>query len=185
MEEIERLVLGVNRRSESSFELLFNLYYRELVYFSTSLQGSTSDAEDIVHDVFIQFWESSYTFKEIKPLRAFLYTMVRNRTLNFIKRSRKSINDIAALEKELGESNEVIKAIVDSELLSILYKAVDQLPTRCGEIVKLALKGYSSAEISLLLNLAPSTIRAQRRIAISKLKELLPTELFSLFITFL
>lgn len=179
MSKLLTLVSGVNKREDKAFETLFSLFYKELVYFSTQLQGSSSESEDIVHDIFIQLWESSYRFDELRAIRAFLYTLVRNKTINHIKRRGKSINDLSEITRE-PDQELILSSIIDTEVLSIISKAINQLPAGCAKIIKLVMEGHSSAEISVMLNLAPSTVRTQKRIGITKLRELLPPDIYML-----
>lgn len=183
MDKIETFVDGINSRSLSAFDLLFKLHYRELVYFSGIICNSIQDAEDIVHDVLLQLWESSYIFENHIALRSFLYTSTKNRTINFVKRHNKQINDVSFLAtKDNNES--IIGAIIDAEVLSLINLAIDRLPSECAKVMKLILQGYSSAEISVILDLAQSTVRAQKRRGLSLLRQYMPKDAFIFFITF-
>lgn len=183
MDKIKAFVDGVNSRSLDAFESIFKLHYRELVYFSRIICNSIQDAEDIVHDVLLQLWESSYRFENHFALRAFLYTSTRNKTINFVKRHNKQLNNISFLDtKENNES--IIGAITDAEVLSLINLAINRLPKECAKIMRLILKGYSSAEISILLNLAPSTVRAQKKRGLIMLRKYLPKDAFLFFSMF-
>lgn len=183
MDKKTSFVDSVNSRSLDAFEDIFKLHYKELVYFSSIICNSIQDAEDIVHDVLIQLWESSYKFENQIALRSFLYTSTRNKTINFVKRYNKQLNDISFLD--MSDSNEsIIEAIADAELLSLINKAISRLPAECAKVMKLILQGHSSAEISVLLDLAQSTVRAQKRRGLSLLRQYMPNEAFTFFITF-
>lgn len=177
MDNLHDFIAGINSRSKESFERLFKLFYKELVYFSGLLQNGGEEAEDVVHDVFIQLWESKYTFPDVKSLRGFLYTAVKNKTINKINRQNKLSKDISLLEV-VPDQEKIISSIVDTEVLSIINLSINQLPEECGKIMRLILDGFSSAEIAIKMNLAPSTVRAQKRRGISILRESLPKEIF-------
>ncbi|HDX9577368.1 TPA: hypothetical protein ROX88_000860 [Bacillus pseudomycoides] len=57
---------------------LFSIAYRML--------GSVTDAEDIVHDLFLQL---KLDTDQIKDLKAYLAKVTTNRCLNFLKSARK------------------------------------------------------------------------------------------------
>lgn len=85
----------------------------------------------------------------------------------------------------MSDSNEsIIEAITDAELLSLINKAISRLPAECAKVMKLILQGHSSAEISVLLDLAQSTVRAQKRRGLLLLRQYMPNEAFTFFITF-
>ncbi len=183
MDKVKIFVDSVNSRSLDAFENLFKLHYRELVYFSGLICSSVHDAEDIVQDVMLQLWESKYKFDNHLALRAFLYTSTRNKTINFVKRKSKQLNDISFLDfKDNNES--VISAITDTEVLSLINLAINRLPSECSKVIKMILQGYSSAEISIILDVAQSTVRAQKRRGLSLLRQYLPKEVFQFLISF-
>lgn len=177
MDDIKAFITGVNSRQKNSFERIFQLFYKELVYFSGLLQKNSEDAEDVVTDVLIQLWESKYTFDNVNYLRSFLYTAVKNKTINKIHRGKKVSKD-SSIFNVIPDNETIISSIVDAQVLSIINYSIDQLPDECGKIMRMILEGYSCAEIAIKLNLAPSTVRAQKRRGISILREKLPKDLF-------
>ena len=177
MEDIEGFISEINNKSRKAFEMLYQLYYRELVYFSSKLNVSDHEAEDIVHDVMLNLWEGKYLFENILALRSFLYTAVRNRTLNQIKRGNRTINDMSQYSED-GDDNELTTGIVETEVISILDMAISRLPAECARIMQKLLEGKSSADMAIELNLASSTVRAQKRRGLSLLKKILPDDLY-------
>jgi hypothetical protein len=65
-------------------ELLFKRYYSVLCSHSVRYVYSKSIAEDIVAEVFTSFWEKK-AFENIQSsYRAYLFSMVRNSSLNYL-----------------------------------------------------------------------------------------------------
>ncbi len=175
-------ISDVNDRSEEAFKQLYDAFYRELVYFSTKMNNSLQDSEDIVHDTILSIWESDYKFENIKYLKSFLHTSVRNRTLNFMKREGRLTNDFSSIDKKLREER-IESDIIETEVISILNMAISELPSECKKIMTLLINGYSCSEIAIIKNLASSTVRAQKKRGLSLLKNKLPKDILLLLYT--
>ena len=78
-------VKGIISGNKKVFEEVFNTYYQRLVYFAKEFVYEEETARELVQDTFVKLWE---IHKEIKPdsnLGALLYTILRNKCLNFLK----------------------------------------------------------------------------------------------------
>lgn len=70
-----------------NFDELFKLYYRALCIYATHYLHNIDIAEDIVQECFSTLWEESVQkHKEIINIRAYLYTMVRNSSLDHLRK---------------------------------------------------------------------------------------------------
>ena len=151
---------------------------------------SDEDAENIVQDVFLELWEK----KEILSLQlnviAYLFTAIRNRCINFLRRSMIAKNAENKLQEEykltlqmkyysLEAFNQEIFQEKDVE--QILSKAIDTLPEKCREIFILSkIKGKKQKDIATELNISVNTVETQKSIAYKKLRNELK-EHFPLF----
>ncbi|MCK9304524.1 MAG: sigma-70 family RNA polymerase sigma factor [Bacteroidales bacterium] len=165
-------IYGINNRSEESFNALFYVYNRPLVKFANRYIGCLTDAEDVVHDVFLQFWEGEYTFADRNVLKSFLYTVTKNKAINFLKKKSKLHFDVSFLEYECNyeEPNNNFFPI-HTEFWAFLDSALGQLPFECKKIMRLIAKGLATSEIAQKLGIAPSTVRAQKRRGISLIRD--------------
>ena len=69
---------------EAAFEKIFREIYPNLLFYAMRLVGEL-DSEDVVQDVFIEFWSKNYDFRDYESIRALLYRSVYNKALNVIK----------------------------------------------------------------------------------------------------
>ncbi|MCL3779391.1 RNA polymerase sigma-70 factor [Prolixibacteraceae bacterium JC049] len=162
---IEEQVL-VNRLKggdQTAFELLFRFYYPGLVIFASQIILDKAEAEEIVQDFFVRLWEQRNALKEGTSLKSYVFTSVKNRSLNFLKRS--NVNDKLVGEvKDLVENSEVYEPdiFVESELQDQIKLAISKLPSRCGEIFVLSrINGLSNDEIAEKLNISKRTVETQ------------------------
>ncbi|OFX77559.1 MAG: hypothetical protein A2X19_06985 [Bacteroidetes bacterium GWE2_39_28] len=175
----EIFVSGVNKRTPESFRTLYSSLDKPLIRFSNKYLNCTPDAEDVVHDVFIQFWQSKYTFSDIKSIRSFLFTATKNKTINYLKRKRRVVNNIDFLEFEAAEERPASFFDFSYEIKSMFETSLGQLPEQCEKIMKSFKEGLNSIEIAIRYKLAPSTVRAQKRRGIKLIRAFFSSRLSS------
>lgn len=175
----EIFVSGVNRRTPDSFRKLYSSLDKPLIRFSNKYLNCTPDAEDIVHDVFIQFWLSKYTLSDIKSIRSFLFTATKNKTLNYLKRKRRVVNNIEFLEFEAADERPANFFDFSYEIKSMFETSLGQLPEQCEKIMNSFKDGLNSIEIAIRYKLAPSTVRAQKRRGIKLIRTFFSSRLSS------
>ncbi|MCS2407495.1 ECF RNA polymerase sigma factor RpoE [Bacteroides salyersiae] len=179
-----------NSDRHTDFEYIYIYYFPKMKRFAREYVLSDEDAENIVQDVFLELWEK----KEILSLQlnviAYLFTAIRNRCINFLRRSMIAKNAENKLQEEykltlqmkyysLEAFNQEIFQEKDVE--QILSKAIDTLPEKCREIFILSkIKGKKQKDIATELNISVNTVETQISIAYKKLRNELK-EHFPLF----
>ena len=76
--------------NEAAFEALFRALAPGLCVLATRYVGSHQVAEEIVQDLFLQLWTRRSELAVEHSLTAYLFTAVRNRALNQVRRDRLS-----------------------------------------------------------------------------------------------
>ena len=88
--EDESLLLRSFRAGDgNAFKAIYDMHYRPLHHFSKRYVKDPEQAEDIIADAFIVLWQKRAEFQTLKGLTAFLYTIIRNASLNHIKNTRR------------------------------------------------------------------------------------------------
>ena len=70
---------------EKDFKQIFETYYPRLLRFAGEYTGDRHEAEDIVQNVFLRFWEKRASLPPDTNLNAYLLTMVKNQCMDFLK----------------------------------------------------------------------------------------------------
>ena len=166
--------------SKEDYENIYSLYFPKLVRFSQSFVLSRQDAENLVQDLFLYLWEHLNLFEPIGNINAFLFTLIKNRCIDFLRKqtiSAKQKHSISNLyEKELelklyslqkfDENN-----FINSEIESIITNAINSLPERCREIFIMSrMDGLKHKDIAERLHISTNTIEGQISIALKKLR---------------
>lgn len=159
----------------------FELYYPVLVNFAQGYVKDLHLAEDITGEAFIKLWERRSSFGSAYAIRAFLYVVVRNASLSYLRKHKqiqKQNNELAYLSSK--HEGTILERILQTEKLDDVYAALKTLPKGCGEVIRLIyIEGKNYKEIAKELNLSISTIRNHRSRGISLLKKkLLPALIY-------
>lgn len=162
------------------FKRIYLAYYPKLVRFSEKYLLSREDAENVVQDAFLYLWEENKTAEGIENLNAYLFALVKNRSIDLLRKKQTvDKNKLHIEEYQLQEYRLILQAMesFDDTLLAddintIINAALDRLPQRCREIFVLSkIEGLKYAEISKKLDLSTHTVRNQMAIALKKMKE--------------
>ncbi|MDR0698812.1 MAG: RNA polymerase sigma-70 factor [Tannerella sp.] len=165
---------------KDEYAKVYVVYFPKLVRFSQTYVMSRCDAENIVQDIFLYLWENRTTFATLGNINAYLFTMVKNRCIDFLRNQLKeaernmALSDIREKELEmklysLQEFDE--RALSHVEIETIIRAAIDSLPERCREIFVLSrLHGLHHKEIAGRLAITPHTVERQIQIALKKLR---------------
>lgn len=157
------------------YKSIFNTLYPSLCLFSNKYIEDLEISKDIVQEVFIKVWEDKVEFHGDATVRSYLYTAVKNRSLDYLKSKQyKTTQSIGKADiAEFDSDPFFLREVVISETSIIIEKAVNTLPAKCAQIIKLSIKGLTNAEISEELGVSLNTIKTQKKIAYKRLKPLL------------
>lgn len=163
--------------NRDSFKRLFHRYYESLVIYAEGYLYDRASSEDVVQEVFIYFWENADNLHITTSVKGYLYKMVRNRGLNYLKTLKVS-DDIEILEYTfIQESNLDLEDLQAERILKFkqVLLVVDTLPKKMKEIFILKhRKNYSYSEISNVLRISPNTVKTQLKRAKNILQSQLP-----------
>lgn len=157
---------------ETALKDIYVRYHRSLCYFGAKISGDLQEAEDIASEIFIKLWDKRQDFKTVASVRSFLFTAVKNRTLNYLRHQKVDAHARRHLEyKVLKNENILINEEAESEILRILYNEIESLPGQCKLIFNmLNFGGLSTTQVAEKLEISPQTVRNQKTKAIQLLK---------------
>jgi RNA polymerase sigma-70 factor (family 1) len=161
----------INRGKKSAFRDLFDHYFNALAAFGYKYVPDQDVVEDMVQEVFIACWEKREDFNHINALKSFLYTSVKNKCLNHLKHQAVQKKHENALIYELESDHHFAKHVIEEETFNLLHDEIKDLPRSAQEIMMLALNGLKNQEIADELGVSLNTVKTQKKIAYSKLKD--------------
>ncbi len=158
---------------------IYQKYKKDLLKLAAILLNDVSDAEDIVHDVFVSFAQSAEKLKLRGNLKSYLLTCVANRARNRNRAKRQ--RQTAGLDKAetiVSNSKRPEELIICSEELRRWSDAMGQLPYEQREVVILHLRaGMRFRQIARLQGISVNTIKGRYRYGLDKLRSILNGEM--------
>jgi RNA polymerase sigma factor (sigma-70 family) len=142
--------------------------------------ADTTEAEDILQDVFYELIEAYRMMKPVEHVTAWLYRVARNRVIDvFRKKKPESLN--RPVFDEEGETLEDLLPSADagpeaeyvrSLLLDALEEALEELPPAQREVfVAHEVEGQSFKEISAATGVSVNTLLSRKRYAVQHLRQ--------------
>lgn len=160
MKESDSIILGLLREGdEAGLKILFDMFYRPLVMYAQQFILKKEDAEDLVQDVFIRFWETK-SYLEVKSnIRSYIYKSVRNACLNYIKTNIKykfgTLNELPEVSEQ-----EMLDESDWNTYIEEIYGKIDLLPARTQEIFKsIVIENKKYKEVAVQLNISVNTVK--------------------------
>ncbi len=167
--EILRLVSEGN---ELAFREIFDHYSSRLYNYTFRITDDEELSEEIVMDAFLKVWCNRQSIDEIIHFDSYLYTLVRNRAFNAIKRRAHEAVIISKLSLNNSEYQDITEeTVIYNEYQHILSQAVNQLPPQQRIVFSMSRdEGMKYEEIANHLNLSKNTVKAHLKKALSTLR---------------
>lgn len=116
---------------------LFESYESKLLRFVFRMVKNNEHAQDIVQDTFIKAWKL-YDLEKNGPIEAWLYTVARNATYDFLRKQKKVKNSSEDLLQEIADPQLAAdEKIADSENKQQFLKFFDELTDIQKEVLQL------------------------------------------------
>jgi RNA polymerase sigma-70 factor (ECF subfamily) len=168
-----------------AFELLFSIYFARLNDFAKNVVRDDFISQDIVQEVFVKVWEKRAEIESLN-LEAFLFRLVRNRCLDYIKHLKVVNNrmqqiNISSKYEELYRidfiGNEPY-VLIEEELKTKIEKTIQSLPDRCREVFILSrMDGLKNKEIAEKLEINIKNVERHLSRAMQTFRKNFPAEL--------
>lgn len=168
MDKAHRLFFLISKGDKRAFKLLFDTFYPRLFIFSLNYIDQRFDAEEIVGEVFVKLWNKRATLIKVEHPKAYMYKMVYNASMAFLKRNRKEI----PLNPQLHDTSVLMQELIlEEEVHSVLFRALETLPEKCKNVFVLScIEGLAYKDIAEDLQITINTVKSQRSRAIQLLK---------------
>ena len=132
------------------------------------------DARDVVQDLYIKLWNSKDKLDAVANPQAYCYTLVKNLSIDRIRRNRKKVNTDSF--PEMASDSSPDRTVTEKETLRRTWQLIGKLPPKQQEIIRLRVfEGLEYDEIARKMGLSEINARVQlslaRKTLKSKLKE--------------
>jgi RNA polymerase sigma-70 factor (ECF subfamily) len=173
--QVERMVAG---RAEG-LAALYDRYAPALLGLALRMLADRRDAEDLVHDVFLEAWHRARSYDPARgPVRSWLLVKLRSRALDRLRALEvvhRHVQRLDGLDPDPGALRELerFRRMARSRAID----AISALPASQREIVEMSsIQGYSCSEIAERCGLPVGTVRSRLSRALASLRRQLGDE---------
>jgi RNA polymerase sigma-70 factor, ECF subfamily len=152
----------VKTGDQKALKELFTIYFPRLNDFARKIVRDEGISEDIVQEAFLKVWEKRGEIESLH-IEAFLFKMVRNRCLDYIKHLKVISNRLYEIQ-ETWRYEELYRIdfvgnepylLIEQELKTRIERTIQDLPGKCREVFVLSrLNGLKNREIADKLNIS-------------------------------
>lgn len=166
--------------NHKAFEAVFLHYYPRTKAFIYAYIKSTSDAEELAEELFVNLWINRETIDLNRSFNSWLHTIARNAAINYLR--NKYIRDAYVITAENSQSASTSEEeLIAKELGLLIDDIVEKMPAQRRQIYELSrLKGLSNAEIAEKLNTTKRNVESQLSLALKEIRKAISAYFFTL-----
>jgi len=169
---------------KAAFAELYDRFSRPLFSTAVHILSDASEAQDIVHDVFLALWEKAALFEPSRGSAfSWAVTLTRNRSIDRLRTRRRRTNLLEkSAPEDLGYQATTAEAAGEQaaagDEATVVRQAVAGLPAEQKRAVELAFfSGLTQQEIAERLKEPLGTIKARIRRGLLRLRDSIPHRL--------
>ncbi len=169
-EELLERAFALNPRQGA--ELLFRKYYANLCNHAIRFVYSRDIAEEIVAEVFANFWQGRAYENDIASYPAYLYQAVRYRAYNYLKHELNRTVSLDALHARPDAGPTPEETLRYNDLSRKIDGLIQDLPPQCRRAFLLSrIEGKKYAEIAPEMNITVSAVERLIGRALARLRQ--------------
>jgi RNA polymerase sigma-70 factor, ECF subfamily len=171
-----QLKIALKNGQPEAFREVFRLLYPRLKGYCRLFVHNESEVEDIIQESFMALWEKRNTIDPEKSVESFLFVILRNRCLNYLKEIKfmeVTVNSVKIEIEELQylyqlDFTEKEEKSLEEQLIVSFHEAVESLPPKMKVVfIKCKVEKQKQKEVADELGI---TIKAvEKHIAAAKL----------------
>lgn len=163
----EALIARMSNGETSAMGDLYELIKKDVYAYALSKTANRENAEDVVHDTFVQVWKNATQYRPMgKPL-AWIFTIETNLIYRQYNKSQATVSLDDAIEVE-AERDDFSDGVIDNEFLSEMMITLSEEEREI--IVLHVVSGLKHREVAKLLGKPLSTVLSKYNRAIKKLQ---------------
>jgi len=165
---LQELALG----SEKAFTVIYDRYYYAVARTGMKYLQDTKLTEDLIQEIFTKIWTNRTQFSGVQHFQSYLYTMVKNLALLYIKNVAREVLAKENFARRKAESeNNIDRYLAEKEYGELVAQAIAELPVPHQKVFKLAkIDGIARTEIAQQLKLSQQTVDNYLVLAVKTIK---------------
>lgn len=168
----ENLTLNALKEGQKdAFEMFFRYHYNHLCNYANSFVKDRDESEEIVQNAFATLWDKRQDLDIKGSVRAYLFSMVHNQSLNYLKHQKVKLKHQESIIRHTEESHED-SGTESNELEQRIFEALQELPEKCRMVFKMSrFEELKYTEIANKMNISVKTVENQMGKALKIMRE--------------
>ncbi len=172
--------IELKRGNPDAFKEVFRLLYPRLKGYCKLFISDDSQVEDIIQESFITLWEKKDSIKPDKSIESFVFVIVRNRCLNYLKKQKleevqvnienfnvDELQFLYQLDFTEKEDNSLEDLLIQS-----FRSAVEELPDKIKQVfTKCKIEGQKQKDVAEELGISLKMVEKQIAKAKQQIRE--------------
>lgn len=175
-----RLSFMETNDKKEKFEEIYRKEVDAVFRFTLLRVSDREEVLDIVQDTFVKFWTAFRGEKEIRHYRSFIFTIARNKIIDWYRKKKPiSLDAITEAEEENNghwevEDEQSFEGMKISAEAAVILKALNKLSSQYKEVVHLRfVEDMSPSEIAEILELTPNAVSIRISRGLEELRKIL------------
>lgn len=157
------------RITRSSFEELFERYWKRMFAFALKMTADDDDAKEIVQEIFKSLWERREELS-IQDVERYLLRSVKLKTMEYIRNrsTKQRHHEIILNTTKIDYEDQHVQV---KELNTKVHNLVESLPKQCKNVFRMSREeGLTNKEIARLLLISERAVEYHISKALSTLR---------------
>lgn len=177
LERLNEIAEAIKAGSKDVFRSVYRAEYNNIVHFINAYVRNRQDAEDLAQETMLAIWENRESLNPEKNFRSYLYTIARNKSLNYLRDNAKRMNGTSLQDSDnlinslALSSHSVEEEINVLELQGFIDRVYLSLPDKVVNTFKMSRQdGFTYNEIAEKLGITPKVVEYHISIMLKALR---------------
>jgi RNA polymerase sigma-70 factor (ECF subfamily) len=156
--EVNSLANKLKENNILAFNTLFGKYYKNLCLHANDYLFDLEASRDVVQESFLYLWENRNSLPHFDNFESYIYTIVRNKSKNYLKKLINRNKYEAFLIENFNIESCQNHELEIAELEAIVLNKIDSLPPMAKKVFNLKSENKKYKEISTILSISVKTV---------------------------
>lgn len=154
-----------------TFETIFKQNFVAVTTYCNKFVHDSEEAKDLAHRAFMKVWEKRETIPEQSNIKALIYRIAHNLSINYIRDHKKFCDEdnLLTMESENSDADNDIKA---AELEAAVIETINHMPEKSKKVFLMSrYDKLSNPNIAEQLGISIKTVEAHITTALKMLRK--------------